>query len=321
MHIPHKYRHLPLYCTFNSPTLPDEPTAPRTFRMPTALPTHLMLVGVALLYGVNYNVMKLVTPAFVPPFPLILLRISGAVVLFGTLYALFIRERVARRDYGRLLEGGVLGVTGSQLCYAQGLAFTSALNASVIMTLIPVFVLLSSIFLLGVRISASKWLGIALGGTGAFLLVGGTAVTFSAESIAGDLLILANAAFFGVYLVRMKPLMARYHPLTISTWTFLAGWCVVLPFSWVQASALSFSFPTHIVWALAFIVIGATFFVYLLNVSALRRASPGLVGFYVYFQPLVATSISLFYQTDTLTFSRVFAACLVFLGVYWVNKR
>ncbi len=281
-----------------------------------------MLAGVAFLYGTNYNVMKLVTPHYISPFTVILFRVTGAVILFGLLHLIFIRERIqCKSDYLRLVEGAAFGVAGSQLCYAKGVSITTAVNASVIMTLIPVFVLLASIVFLRERIALHKWIGIFLGGLGAFLLMGGTRFSLSAEGALGDVIILGNAAFFGVYLVRIKPLMARYHPLTVTTWIFFFGWFMVLPFGWHEFAALEMEFPAQVWVALAFIIVGATFFVYLLNVSALRKATPGLVSFYVYFQPMVATGISLFLGTDTLTFTRIFAALLIFFGVYWVTRK
>ncbi len=293
-----------------------------TTPLPKSWQVHAMLAGVALLYGTNYNVMKLVTPHYVPPYTVILFRVTGAAFLFGVVHFFFIKEKIQNRaDFYRLLEGAAFGVAGSQLCYAKGLSLTTAVNASVIMTLIPVFVLIASIFLLNERIKFTKWLGIFLGGIGAFLLIGGTKFNLTSEGALGDFFILGNAAFFGIYLVRIKPLMARYHPLTVTKWIFLLGWFLVLPFGIQDAIALDYNFPQKIRWALAFIVIGVTFLVYLLSVSALKRASPGLVSFYVYFQPLVATSISLAIQTDELTITRVVAALLIFFGVYWVSRN
>lgn len=283
---------------------------------------HAMLAGVALLYGTNYNVMKLVTPQYIPPYTVILFRVTGAAILFSIVHFFFIKEKVQnRKDYFRFMESALFGVAGSQLCYAKGLSLTTAVNASVIMTLIPVFVLVASIFLLNEKIKLTKWFGIFLGGFGAFLLIGGTQFNLTSEGALGDFFILGNAAFFGIYLVRIKPLMARYHPFTVTKWIFVFGWFLVVPFGIEDALVLDYNFPPNIWWALSFIVIGVTFFVYLLNVSALQRASPGLVSFYVYFQPLVATSISLAIQTDELTITRVFAAFLIFFGVYWVTRN
>lgn len=283
---------------------------------------HTMLAGVSLLYGINYNIMKLVTPHHLLPYTLILVRVGGAAILFGLLHRLFIKEKIRQgRDYLRLAEGALLGVAGSQLFYAKGLTLTTAINAAVIMTLVPVCVLIASVFLLKERIGFSKWLGIFLGGIGAFLLIGGKNFNLTSQSALGDLIMLGNAVFFGIYLVRIKPLMVRYHPITVTKWIFLFGFILVLPFGLPGLYEISYPLPKSIWYSLGFIVIGATFLSYLLNISALKKARPSLVSFYIYFQPLVATAVSLFMQTDQLNFVRIFAAMLIFLGVYQVSRR
>ena len=81
------------------------------------------------------------------------------------------------------------------------------------------------------------------------------------------------------------------------------------------------SFPP-IVWAsLAFVLLCTTFLAYLLNAAALKTVNPSVVSVYIYLQPLVATVIALLWGKDVLTWEKVAAAALIFLGVYLVSFR
>jgi drug/metabolite transporter (DMT)-like permease len=58
---------------------------------------HASLLVTALIYGANYTIAKGVMPAYIEPFGFILLRISGAVLLFW-LTGLFYPEKIEKKD-------------------------------------------------------------------------------------------------------------------------------------------------------------------------------------------------------------------------------
>ena len=154
----------------------------------------------------------------------------------------FAGERVARADLGRLWLCGLTGVTVNQLLFFNGAA-TSPVHASIIMTINPVLVLLISAAMLGTAITPRKVAGIALGAAGAItvLLTGGGGGLESHASWQGDLMVLLNAASYGVYLVVVKPLMAKYRPLTVISWVFLFGGLMAFPVGAIQAAAIEWS--------------------------------------------------------------------------------
>ena len=48
---------------------------------------------------------------------------------------------------------------------------------------------------------------------------------------------------------------------------------------------------------------------------------PSTVGFYVYFQPLIAAGAAIIIGDDTIDLVKISSALLLFAGVYFVNKR
>lgn len=287
---------------------------------PRLLP-HIYLTLVALIYGANYTVAKdIMTGGFIGPLGFILFRVTAAGLLFA-LCRLIIYEPVNARDHGRLILCALTGVAINQMLFFYGLHLGSPIHASLLMTATPIIVLPVSALLVGERITGLKLLGIAAGCLGAvWLILQGSAGAHTGGSWLGDLMVFFNAVSFGVYLVLVRTLAVKYHPVTISFWVFLYGWVFCLPFGWNQAWSVDWSrFDAGVWWGFAYVLVFTTFLAYLLNALALRRVQPGTVSAYIYLQPLIAVSIAILWGKDNLDWVKIAAGSLIFSGVYLVS--
>ncbi|MGB0390294.1 MAG: DMT family transporter [Salibacteraceae bacterium] len=289
---------------------------------------HLAVFGANLIYGINYTVAKDVMPEFLTPNGFILVRVLGAVLMFWALsIGLRIHESIDKKDWLRLGLAGLFGVAINQLFFFQGLSLTTPINAAIIMTINPVMVLIIAAIILRNKITLTKTSGIALGLSGAVLLTiykeGQWVIpNFSGDTALGDLLVLVNATSYAIYLVVVKPLMAKYKPITVVKWVFAFGLLYVLPFGLPEVINFNWSeFPGYIYGEIAFVVIGTTFFAYLFNMYGLKNLSPSVVSIYIYLQPFLATLFALAWGSDSLTLSQILSASLVFGGVYLVSKK
>jgi len=172
-------------------------------------------------------------------------------------------------------------------------------------------------------------MGITLGAVGAMYLIylGQGEGPAQLTSWKGDLLILVNATSYSIYLVIVKPLMAHYKPITVITWVFFVGWLVVTPIGLNQFLEANWgAFLTKDVGAFLFVIVMATFLVYLLNIFALKHLAPTTVSVYIYLQPLLVIVFTFLffypgwndYRAD-LTWQKGVCALLIFLGVYLVS--
>lgn len=294
--------------------------------MSTRLRAHLSLFAANLIYGINYSVAKDVMPEYIKPFGFIFIRVSGALLLFW-LFAFTSKESetIRKKDFIRLALAGLFGVAINQLLFFKGLAITTPINAAIIMTVNPILVLLIAAAVLHERISLTKVSGIALGLLGAVFLTtytptGFVLPDFSHQTSMGDLFVLINAISYAIYLVVVKPLMHRYKPIAVIKWIFLFGFVYVIPFGWPEFTEIDWSaITTVLALEIAFVVIGTTFFAYLLSIFALKNLNPSTVSIYIYLQPLLATLIALWWGNDHLDLPKVVAAALIFAGVYLVS--
>ena len=121
--------------------------------MNKTLLAHIFLFVANLIYALNYTIAKDVMPNYIEPSGFILLRVVGAVVLFSLYYFFFINEKVENKVILLLSVCGLFGVAINQLLFFEGLNLTTPINASIIMTVNPVLVLLLSYFLINESIT------------------------------------------------------------------------------------------------------------------------------------------------------------------------
>jgi drug/metabolite transporter (DMT)-like permease len=270
----------------------------------------------------NKKVLAHVMPNYMQPRGFILVRVTGAVILFNILYFLFPREKVARADYLRIALAGFFGVAANQLLFFEGLNLTTPISAAVIMTTNPIMVLSLSASILKVPLRPAKIIGIILGLSGALSIIyqGSNGSLFNSGESLGNTLVLLNAFSYASYLIVVKPLMAKYKALTVIRLVFIAGFIIVIPFGAEQFTQVEWSsMPSYIIGEVLFVVVGTTFLAYLFNIYALKTVSSTTVSFYIYLQPLIAALAATILGTDELRFSMISSAILIFSGVYLVS--
>ena len=285
---------------------------------------HTALFFVALIYGANYTVSKLILDGnCVGPYALTLMRVMAGLLLFALTHFFFIKEKIEKKDIPLLFLCSLTGVAVNQMFFIVGLKKTSHINAALIMTMIPVVVMVASHFILKIKVTGRKAIGVLLGMAGvAALTIYGKKFVYEKEGLLGDILVFLNACLFGVFLVLVKSLMHKYHPVTVMKWVFFFGLFLVLPFGYHELIVTPMNiFTLHTWMALAYVLVCTTFLTYLLNAFALKLVDASTVSIYIYLQPLIATAIALFFGKDDLTAVKVFAGALIFTGVFLVGKK
>jgi len=231
------------------------------------------------------------------------------------------REKVLIKDYWMLGICGLFGVAINQLLFFKGLDMSTPINAAIIMTANPVMVLIFAAIIIREAITIQKSAGICLGLSGAALVILQNAdLSISSETQMGDLFVFINATSYALYLVLVKPLMEKYHPVTIVKWVFLFGLMYVFPFGYEELSQVKWAaMPPMIVFCVLFVVIGTTFFAYLLNIVALKELSPSIVSYYIYLQPILASVFALTLGKDEIDLIKLIGSVLIFSGIFLIS--
>lgn len=283
---------------------------------------YILLIIVNLLYGANYSIAKSIMPAYIGPFGFIFYRVFVSLILFAIIYFIFLRERILRSDWLRFIACGLFGIAVNQLFFFKGISLTSSIHAALLMITSPIITYLISQTIQKKKIKLQKIIGICLGMLGATVLILSSAKAGQSSSALGDFFIIINAISFSIYLILVKPLMSRYHPLTITFLMFLTGSIWVGIFGYKQAMAVNFTnLPTNFYWSFGFVILCATFLVYLLNNMAMRSVSPTTVSSFIYLQPLFAMVISALITKEDMTLYTAFGGILIIFGLWLINSK
>ena len=276
------------------------------------------------IFGINHTLAKGLMPNYIQPLGFVALRVLGAVILFW-IVSLFIKnEKIKKEHWPRLLLSAVFGMVINMVFSFKGLSLSTPINSSVIVTITPILVFVLSAILIREKITLLKGVGVVLGLFGGLtLILFGVQQQVDAPNIPlGNTLILINALSYGLFLIVAKPLTRTYHPITLMRWLFLTSIIINLPIGWTELMEVEWvSMPFSAIWRIGFVIVGTTFFTYLLNIFALKYLSASTIGVFTYLQPVIAITFAILSGADQLGFLKVIAALLVFLGVFMVTKN
>lgn len=279
---------------------------------------------VQLMYGFNYTLAKdVMVGGFVKPYAFIVLRVGGAALLFWLFSFMGPKEKIEKRDYLHFIVAAFFGIAVNMIMFFKGLEHTTPIHASVISTISPILVILMSAIFLKEKLKPLKIIGVFLGFAGAIILtLYGKSIRAADNIFLGNALIVINATSFAIYIILVKKLTDKYHPFTFLKWLFLFAFIMVIPFGYSEVTEIDFqSFTPYIIFAVAFVVVGATYIANLLNPIALRHLKASTVSIFIYLQPVIAGVFAIAMGSDELGIVKIMAAALIFLGVYLVTKK
>jgi drug/metabolite transporter (DMT)-like permease len=283
---------------------------------------HVALVLVQIMFGTWPIFGKLVLRSMSST-SLVGIRILGAAAVLTLLQRKLGQLRqLPKRVLAWLVLSSLLGVVLNQLLFVKGLSLTTAINATLLTTTIPVITLGVSIALGYDRPSVLHFLGIALAAAGVIYLVDPWRANFTAQTTLGNVLILCSSFSYGAYIAVSRDLFRRYGALNVITWIFLVGAIISLPVSTYAWSSEAWRDISAELWLIvAYVILVPTVGAYYLNSWAITRVPPSVVAIYIYLQPLLAFGLAPLVLGETWNSRTLVACALIFAGVAVVTIR
>jgi drug/metabolite transporter (DMT)-like permease len=294
------------------------------YKPQTHLAAHVGVLLTNVFFAGNYSLIKSISPAFVGPYGLNVLRAGISVLLFWILF-LFGKQPagIHRKDWGRFALCGLTGICLNQLLFVKGLTLTSTIHAALLILVTPIVVTFFALWILKERFTGAKALGLSLGIGGAvFLILQREEGDHASNYLLGDVLIVLNAIAYSVYFILVKPLMLKYSTLHVTRWVFTIGLFLLLPFGWSQTASIEWaSFGWKQIAALLYVAVPGTFLAYFFNANSLQKLGASVTGAYIYTQPVFAVVIASVFLNESLSWQKIVAALLIFAGVFLVNLK
>ncbi|MFL6291783.1 MAG: DMT family transporter [Thermoanaerobaculia bacterium] len=279
----------------------------------------LLLVQVA--FG-GFHVVAKALLSGMAPMLVVGLRVAIATPLLVVIAWRKDRTLPSARDWAWLALLGGLGVTANQILFIEGLQHTTASNASILMTCLPVFAVAAGA-LLGIEsLGPRRLLGIALAVGGALVMVRPGGFETSGETNFGNLLILGNCLSYALFLVLQRPILRRLPWRTVIAGSFLCGGPLVLAASLPTLAATDpASIPAASWMGVLYIALFATVFAYAANTWAVRRSSPALVAAYGMLQPVVTAGLAMAFLGERLGWVEGAGFALIVAGLWQVSAQ
>lgn len=284
----------------------------------------LACLGATTIYGLNHTIAKGVMPTYIKPFGFIMVRLIGASFLFWMCSFFIPKQKIERRDLGRLFLCALTGMGINMLSFFKGLELSTPINSAVLITIVPILVVVMSAIFIKEKVTLQKGLGIGLGLIGAlFLILYGAELRQDAPNIPlGNILFVVNAISFGTYLILIKKLLEKYHMFTLLKWLFTIGLVLCFPVTISEFREIEWStIPTSGIGSIVFVIVGTTFLTYLFNVYGLSQLKASTVSAFSYAQPLIGILFAVVTGKDSLTTVKVVGTVLVILGLYLATKK
>ncbi|MAZ00747.1 MAG: EamA family transporter [Flavobacteriales bacterium] len=296
--------------------------------------SHLALILVNLIYGLNYIIAKNVMQNDIPASCFVFLRVFFACILFFCLKFFVVRkEKIEKKDYPLFILCGLFGIAINQLFFFNGLHLTTEVNSSIIMITNPILVVLIAILIRQEKFSTIKTIGIIIGFIGAvsFIIADPSKIhennilqeSFSKNITKGNIMIFINSFSYAIYLILVKRLMKKYNFITVIFYVFLFGLFFVIPFGLKETLSLDLSvLNKNILLGISYVIVFTTFFAYLFNIFALTHLKSSVVSNYIYLQPIFATFFSfLFIKDFYINPISIIPVIFIFSGVYMVSRK
>jgi len=283
---------------------------------------HIALFVANIFFGLNNPLTRSLIPDVMDPLTVTFMRIGGGMILYWLASIFVKKEHVAPKDILLLFFAAFFSISANQIPFFVGLSKTSPIDASIVVTLLPIASMIFAAFINKEPITFLKTVGVVVGASGALLLIFSShSTSVGSGSLTGNLIVFAAVISFSLYLTLFKNLISRYKPITVMKWMFL--FASIQSYAFCHNAIVNTNFATlgfNDILKLLYIVIIATFVSYLLVAIGQKVLRPTTLSMYNYLQPIVASIVAVMFQMDTFGYEKILSAILVFAGVYIVTQ-
>lgn len=268
---------------------------PPTMRRLLAHP-YLLLTLTALFWSGNMVLGRGVR-GDIPPLALAFWRWVIALLLVLPLALPHLREQwpLLRRGWKPLFVLGLLGIGGYNTFAYIALQYTTATNASLLNSFVPIATIAIAWAFLGKRLHEREAIGVLVSLAGALTIVarGDPAVLARLNLNAGDLWMLLAVLDWAIYTVCLAWRPAGVHPMLMLGSTIAIGLAALAPaYAWELAQGRTMHVHFGSLAALAYVGVLPSFVGYIFYNRGVAEVGPGKASLFIHLMPVFGTLLS-----------------------------
>ncbi|MEK7571289.1 MAG: DMT family transporter [Patescibacteria group bacterium] len=246
--------------------------------------------------------------------------LSALILLPFTIHHL----KIKKKDIPLLLFIAIIGL-GLRIAYDLfGLILSPSVNAPIISSAAPIFILIGGIFLFRERATKKVFFGGVLSLIGVLVIV--LQPVFEQDirqSLLGNIFLIISAGLMVMYTLFLKQLTPSYRTVTLLFWIFLIAAFTFFPFAYIETlrSDTGFTINTQGLLGIIFAVLFTTCIAYWMETYAIKHINVSDVGLFTYMDPFIAIAIAQPLLGETINSTFILGGALIFLGLFIAENR
>ena len=286
---------------------------------------YFLLILTTLFWSGNF-VLSRGMHAAIPPLGLSFWRWLVALVILATfgLHHLIAQRQIARRHLGFLLIQGTLGVAGFNSLVYLAMQTTTAINAVLVNSCIPVLIAVCSWLLYQDRMTVRQCLGVVVSLSGVMLIIarGDLHHLLSVDFNRGDILVLLAACCWALYSANLKRYPKELHPFAYQVAIVISGLIILTPlYAWEVASGKTFTLNLATGVTILYVAIFASILAFIFWNTAVRTVGANKAGPFIHLMPVFSTILAVIFLDERLYSYHGYGILLICVGIVMTTYR
>jgi drug/metabolite transporter (DMT)-like permease len=281
----------------------------------------LALIITNIIWGATSPIFKW-TLQDVQPFTFAFLRFAiSSIILLPLTYK---HLKIKKGDVPLLIILSIFGLTFHIAYNLLGLTLAPSINAIIIGSSAPVFLIIGAIMLFHEKTKRKVINGTLLSFFGVMIIVFNPILSKQLTStLIGNIFLMVSMALGVAYTLLLKELAPKYKALTLMFWTFSIASLTFFPFACFEMihNSMDGILKSKGILGLVFTIIFPTIIAYGLNLYGVRYIKASEVGIFSYVDPFVGIAVAIPLLGEHMNSSFLLGAFLVFLGIFIAEGR
>ncbi len=281
---------------------------------------YLLLTLSALFWSGNF-VLSRGMHAEIPPLSLSFWRWALALAIiapFG-LRRVYEQRALLKKHRWFMLFQSVLGVTGFNTLIYLALQSTTAINAVLVNSCIPIIIVILSWLVYRERLSIKQSIGVLISLSGVMLIIakGDMSTLQQLTFNRGDLLVLVAALVWALYSANLRNYPQGLHPIAYLTSIMIVGLFFILPCYLLEIqSGRQMQLNIATILTITYVALFASVLAFICWTRAIREVGANRAGPFIHLMPVFSTILAIIFLDESLLGYHVQGMALVFSCIF-----
>lgn len=280
---------------------------------------NLAMLITVLFWGISFINTKIILRE-IPPTTIALIRFSIASLLLGVLYArIEPRTKIEKKDLLPMVVAGAMGITLYFYFENTGINFTTAVNAALIVTFVPLITICLDVIFFRSKASLLKVFGVSIAVAGTYFSVTGNGqISFSSSNFKGNIFMVCAMLAWAFYTLINKSLQRKYSGLCMTTYQTIFGTVFLIPLALLEMKQWKL-FSLVSLWHILFLAVCCSVLAYLFYMYALKHLDVTVTTIYLNLVPVVGVAGGYIFLHERVLPIQLAGGLLTFIAIIIVN--